>query len=259
MTVSRFHRQILLPEIGEQGQQRLQESTVFIAGLGGLGCPVALQLAACGVGHLILVDFDTVEMSNLHRQTLYSAADVGLQKAEVAAAFLSQRYPDTRCTAINAEYNARLALELVASADVLADCTDRLDTRYLTDDVCAFAGRPWSYASIDGFSIQWALFRPQQGFRYRQLFPTPPDPFTMRSCAVNGVLGAVAALAGTFQANDVLNHLLGLHPADNKVHHFQVQHTELYSLEIPPYTGEVAGSESMLATDYPGFCQNFTS
>lgn len=252
---ARFQRQIQLPQIGAEGQQKLLNSTVLLVGVGGLGCTTALQLAACGVGHLILVDFDNVEESNLHRQILYRREDVGQPKAAVAARVIEAQFPDTKCTSHVAEFTASLALDLVPSADVVVDGTDRLETRYLMDDVCRMFGKPWSYASVDGFNIQWTFFN--QGCSYRSLFPVPPDPFSIRTCAANGVLGAVPALAAMHQAMDVLRYLLNLGDQPVVLHHLDTLTSAHYELEIPESGLPVPTADEILRTDYTAFCNSF--
>lgn len=253
-----FRRQIQLNEIGESGQQKLLSSRVLVIGAGGLGCPLLLNIASCGVGSITVIDFDIVEYHNLHRQTLYAAADVGKSKAECAVQFLAERYPHTSFQSADATFDAQMAVSKVSEADILVDCTDNLQVRYLMDDAARIYQKPWVHASVSKFNLQWALFRSHLGYSYRNVYPVPPNPMFMGQCNAEGVLGSVPALAGTMQANLVLNTLLGMDQVDGKIFHMDTLSGQMHTLvyEPKPIT-EPRNTAEMLQYDYQGFCQNF--
>lgn len=253
-----FRRQIQLKEIGEAGQQKLLSSKVLVVGAGGLGCAVLQNLAACGVGNITIVDFDVVEYHNLHRQTLFTTAEVGKNKAESAALFLSERYPHCQVNPVNAFFDAGMAVTELPTADILVDCTDNLPVRYLMDDAARIYKKTWVYASVSKFNLQWALFRPDKGFSYRNVFPVPPNPLFMNQCNTEGILGTVPALAGTLQANMVLNALLGLDNVDGKLFHMDTQSGQSYTMNYQAQpTAALETPEALLQYNYEAFCQNF--
>jgi len=195
--------------VGPEGQQRLLGSSVAVVGVGGLGCPLALYLAAAGVGRLTLVDPDRVDASNLHRQVLYGTADEGRLKVEVAAERLRAINPDVRVEARPVRLVAANVREVLAGHDAVADGTDNFPTRYLVNDACVLLGIPNAYGSIHRFEGQVALFDARRGPCYRCLHPEPPPPGLVPSCAEAGVLGVLPGVVGTLQATEVLKLLLG--------------------------------------------------
>lgn len=203
----RYARQIQLPEVGVAGQQRLRRARVLIVGAGGLGAPAALYLAGAGVGHLTLVDGDAVALSNLHRQVLYSGADLGTNKAVAAARQLGARNDDIAIEAIAAPLSAANVDTLVASADLVLDCTDQMPVRYLINAACRRHGRPWLFAGVERFAGQLALFVPD-GACFQCLYPTLPEQ--LQDCAGAGVLGVVPGVLGLLQAGEALKYLTGL-------------------------------------------------
>lgn len=253
-----FRRHIQLNEIGEAGQQKLLDSRILVIGAGGLGCPLLLNLASCGVGSITVIDFDTIEYHNLHRQALYAPGDVGKPKAECAVHFLTERYPHSRFSSVHAMFDAQMAVSMVSEADLLVDCTDNLQVRYLLDDAARIYQKPWVHASVSKFNLQWALFRPHVGYSYRNVFPVPPNPMFMGQCNTEGVMGAVPALAGTLQANLVLNALLGLDEVDSKIFHMDTRtgQTHCIKYEAMP-VAKPQNEAELLNFDYQGFCQNF--
>ncbi len=206
----RYARQTILPEIGAEGQARLKVSSVLVVGVGGLGSPVALYLAAAGVGRIGLVDDDRVETSNLHRQVLYSSCEVGRTKVEAAAERLRALNPHVEVVPHPVRLTDANALELVRGYNVVADGTDTFATRYAVNDACVRAGVPNAFASVSRFTGQAAVFCAPGGPCYRCLFPEPPPPGAVPSCAEGGVLGALPGLRGTVQATETLKLLLGL-------------------------------------------------
>lgn len=204
----RYSRQMRLPQVGPAGQARLAGASVLIVGAGGLGSPVALYLAAAGVGRLGLVEFDRVETSNLHRQVLYTTDDVGRPKLDAAVERLHALNPHVHVEPHAVRLDASNAEALIRRYDVVADGTDTFATRYVVNDACVAAGRPNVFASVNGFAGQASVFATPEGPCYRCLFPEPPPPGLVPSCAEGGVLGAVPGLLGTLQATEVLKMLL---------------------------------------------------
>lgn len=206
----RYSRQIRLPSLGLAGQETLKNSSVLIVGAGGLGSPAAIYLAAAGVGRIGIADDDRVDVTNLHRQPLHDTSDVGLEKAESARVRLEALNPFVRVDAIRSRVTSENALALIASYDLVVDATDNFATRYLLNDGCVITGTPLIYGSVDRFEGQVSVFATKDGPCYRCLFPTPPDPSTVQSCAEAGVLGVLPGLIGTVQATEALKCILGL-------------------------------------------------
>lgn len=206
---ARHAAHLALPEIGAKGQQRLAECRVLIVGVGGLGCPAALQLAATGVGTLTLVDPDKVDASNLARQTLYGEVDCGRYKVEVAREQLLRNNPRVRIDARRESISPRNARELVRAHDVVLDCSDNYATRYVTNDACVMEGRPLVYAAIHRFEGRIAVFAGDDAPCYRCLYPNPPEGEEC-ACSEAGVLGMVPAVMGAMQAAEAIKLLLGI-------------------------------------------------
>lgn len=200
----RYQRQLGLAGFGPEAQDRLRRGTALVVGAGGLGCPALLYLAASGVGRIVIIDPDQVEISNLQRQVLYATDDAGRPKAIVAAERLRALNPHIVVEPHVARLSRANALELVSSADVVLDGSDNFPTRYLVNDACVLAGRPFVYGAIQGFEGQVAVFNHAGGPDYRDLFPAPPPPGAAPSCAEAGVLGVLPGLVGTLQANEVI-------------------------------------------------------
>jgi len=206
----RYGRHLVLPEFGVEGQQRLKAGSVLVVGAGGLGAPLAMYLAAAGVGRLGLVDFDRVDVSNLQRQLLYDTRDIGRPKLEAAAQRLAALNPGVRVECHDARLSSENALEILRGYDVIADGTDNFATRYLVNDACALLGRPNVYGSVFRFEGQVAVFDAARGPCYRCLYPDPPPPGLVPSCAEGGVLGVLPGVIGTLQAIEVLKQLAGI-------------------------------------------------
>ena len=207
--LQRYARHLVLPEVGLEGQRRLKAARVLVVGAGGLGAPVSLYLAAAGVGTLGLVDFDAVDASNLHRQVLFAASDVGRPKLQAAAERLRGVNPHLSIEPFEERLTSDNALEIVRRFDVIADGTDNFPTRYLVNDACVLTGRPNAYASVFRFEGQVSVFWAEKGPCYRCLFAEPPPPGLVPSCAEGGVLGVLPGLLGTMQAAEVLKLVLG--------------------------------------------------
>jgi molybdopterin/thiamine biosynthesis adenylyltransferase/rhodanese-related sulfurtransferase len=206
----RYSRQIRLPSVGLAGQETLKSSSVLVVGAGGLGSPAAIYLAAAGVGRIGIADDDRVDVTNLHRQPLHDTSDVGREKAESAKARIAALNPFVRVEAIHDRVTSENALAIIEQYDVVIDATDNFATRYLLNDACVLAAKPLIYGSVDRFEGQASVFATKDGPCYRCLFPTPPDPGTVQSCADAGVLGVLPGLIGTIQATEALKWLLGL-------------------------------------------------
>ena len=206
----RYGRHLSLPEFGTEGQKRLKGARVVIVGAGGLGSPAALYLAAAGVGTIGLVDFDTVEASNLQRQVLYGTADIGRRKLEAARARLTDVNPFVEIVTHAAQLSADNAMSILGGYDVVLDGTDNFRTRYLVNDACVLLGKPNVYASVLRFEGQLSVFATPDGPCYRCLFPEMPPEGTVPSCAEAGVLGVVPGLLGVMQATEAIKLLAGI-------------------------------------------------
>jgi adenylyltransferase/sulfurtransferase len=206
----RYSRHLLLPEVGLEGQRRLKKARVLLIGAGGLGSPLALYLAAAGVGTIGLVDFDVVDVTNLQRQVLHGTSDVGRRKIESARARLLDINPHIRLELHDTRLTSENARTIIRSYDLVADGTDNFATRYLVNDACVLEGKPNVYASIFRFEGQASVFATADGPCYRCLYREPPPPGLVPSCAEGGVLGVLPGLLGTIQATEVLKVILGL-------------------------------------------------
>lgn len=208
--ILRYSRHLLMPEVGLQGQIKLKNSSALVIGTGGLGAPVALYLAAAGVGRIGLVDYDVVDSSNLQRQVIHGTSTVGRLKVESARDRLEDLNPDIQIDAYNEPFTSENALRIAKEYDIIIDGTDNFPTRYLTNDVSVFLGRPNVYGSIFRFDGQVSVFYAKEGPCYRCLFPEPPPPGLVPSCAEGGVLGVLPGTIGTLQATEALKILLGV-------------------------------------------------
>ena len=204
----RYSRHLVIPEVGIRGQNRLKEARVLVVGAGGLGSPVSMYLAAVGVGKLGLVEFDEVDESNLQRQVLYGESDIGQPKLEVALDRLHEINPLIELVGHAERIDASNAMELLAGYDIVVDGSDNFPTRYLVNDACVLSGKPNVYGSIFRFEGQSSVFWGARGPCYRCLFPEPPPPGLVPSCAEGGVLGILPAIIGSLQANEVVKLIL---------------------------------------------------
>jgi len=206
--IARYSRHLILPEVGMEGQQKLKAARVLCVGTGGLGAPLALYLAAAGVGTIGLVDFDTVDASNLQRQVIHSTATVGMLKVDSAEIMLKGLNPHLNVVKYNTMLTSANALEIFKDFDVIADGTDNFQTRYLVNDACVLTGKPNAYGSIFRFEGQASVFGTEEGPCYRCLYPEPPPPGLVPSCAEGGVLGILPGLVGIIQATEVIKLIL---------------------------------------------------
>lgn len=205
----RYSRHLILPEIGLEGQKKLLESKVLIIGVGGLGCPLSIYLAAAGVGTIGLVDFDLVELTNLQRQILFTTDDVGKPKAEVAAKRIRALNPDVNVLIFKERITSENAMAIMVDFDVIVDGTDNFPTRYLTNDASVLLGKPNVYGSIFRFEGQASVFDAKRGPCYRCLFPEPPPPGLVPSCAEGGVLGILPGSIALIQATETIKLITG--------------------------------------------------
>jgi len=208
--ILRYSRHLLIPEVGLAGQRKLKASSALVIGTGGLGSPVALYLAAAGVGRLGLVDYDVVDKSNLQRQVVHGTGTLGQLKVESARLRLLDLNPDIQVDAFNEPFTSANAMRIAEPFDILVDGTDNFPTRYLSNDLCVLTGKPNVYAAVFRFEGQASVFYAKEGPCYRCLFPEPPPPGLVPSCADAGVLGVLPGTIGTIQATEAIKMLLGI-------------------------------------------------
>ena len=206
--ILRYSRHLIMPEVGMEGQLKLKKAKVLLIGTGGLGAPLGLYLAAAGVGQLGLVDFDVVDFTNLQRQVTFGSSDVGKPKSEAARARLSNLNPDIQVQAFETKLTSANALELFRDFDIIVDGTDNFPTRYLVNDACVLLGKPNVYGSIFRFEGQVTIFGMPGGPCYRCLYPEPPPPGLVPSCAEGGVLGVLPGIVGSIQAMETIKLIL---------------------------------------------------
>src|SRR5437016_5388644 len=207
--ILRYSRHLIMPEVGMEGQQKLKAARVLCIGTGGLGSPLALYLAAAGVGTLGLVDFDVVDFTNLQRQILHFTSDVGRSKLESAKEKIAAINPFVTVRTFETRLTSQNALEIFAGFDIIVDGTDNFPTRFLVNDACVFTGKPNVYGSIFRFEGQASVFAAKDGPCYRCLYPEPPPPGMVPSCAEGGVLGILPGLVGLIQATEAIKLILG--------------------------------------------------
>ena len=208
--IERYSRQIILPNIGGKGQEKLLNAKVLIIGAGGLGSPCALYLASAGIGKIGIVDSDAVELNNLQRQILHSTKDVGRPKVESAKDRLNAINPDVEVIPYKLRLTSENISNIIKDYDIIVDGSDNFPTRYLVNDACVIAKKPLSHGGIFRFDGQAITIVPGESACYRCLFPEPPPPGLVPSCQEAGILGAVAGIIGTIQANEVLKYILGI-------------------------------------------------
>jgi len=207
--ILRYSRHLIMPEVGMDGQLKLKGAKVLLIGTGGLGAPLGLYLTAAGVGHIGLVDFDVVDFTNLQRQVTFGTSDVGKPKTEAARARLNNLNPDVQLTTYETKLTSANALELFKDYDVVVDGTDNFPTRYLVNDACILLGKPNVYGSIFRFEGQVTVFGMPDGPCYRCLYPEPPPPGLVPSCAEGGVLGVLPGIVGSLQALETIKLIIG--------------------------------------------------
>jgi len=209
-----YSKQLLLPEIGKSGQEKLKNARVLVVGAGGLGCPVLLYLAAAGIGTIGIVDYDQVDQTNLQRQIIYSMDDIGRNKAVVATEKIKSTNPYIHVETINQKLEVINAFDLIGSYDIVVDCSDNIETRYLINDACVLNEKPFVYGGIYKFEGQVAVFNFKssgyEGPTYRCAFPEPHPDESLLNCAQTGVIGTVPGIIGILQANEVIKLITGI-------------------------------------------------
>lgn len=213
----RYNRQIILPEIGDEGQEKLKKAKVLVIGAGGLGCPILQYIAAAGVGTIGIVDFDKIEIHNLHRQILYTEDQIGLPKALTAKETVKKLNPLIAVQAFEEKLTVENASRIITDFDIVVDGSDNFSTRYLVNDTCVTLEKPLVYGSILGFEGQLAVFNHQGSKNLRDLFPEPPNPKDVPNCSFNGVLGTLPGMIGTMMAHETLKLIIGLPSLKNEL------------------------------------------
>lgn len=260
----RYQRQLLLKEFGKEAQDKLLNAKVLVIGAGGLGCPALLYLTAAGTGTIGIVDFDIVDITNLHRQVLYTTDDVGKPKAITAAEKLKQLNPDLNIISFQLQLQNNNALEIVREFDIVVDGSDNFTTRYLVNDACVLLDKPLVYGAISRFEGQVGVFNLADKItdfktNYRDLFPSPPSPGSVPSCSEAGVLGVLPGIIGTMQANECIKIITGTgKPLSNTILSYNSLTNQFYEFMITPernskYPFPGTASE-FLNFDYNWFC-----
>lgn len=261
--LARYDRHIIIPDFGMEAQQKLKAARVLVVGSGGLGSPLLLYLAAAGVGTIGIVEFDTVDDSNLQRQVLYGQEDVGRLKADAARARLESLNPYIHIRVHHTRLTSENALDIVREYDVVADGTDNFPTRYLVNDACVLAGKTNVYASIFQFEGQVSVFNytgsnGETGPNYRDLYPTPPPPGLVPSCAEGGVLGVLPGIIGSMQASEVIKVVTGVgEPLSGRLFIFDALQFETRIFKIKRRSDNPLNGENPTITrliDYEFFC-----
>lgn len=213
----RYNRQTILPEIGDAGQEKLKKAKVLVIGAGGLGCPILQYISTAGVGFITIIDFDTIEIHNLHRQILYTENEIGQLKAVVAKEVISKLNPLIEVKAIAERLTPENASKIIPHYDIIVDGSDNFVTRYLVNDTCVALKKPLVYGSILNFEGQIAVFNHNGSKNLRDLFPEMPDPKDVPNCSLNGVLGSLPGIIGTMMAHETLKLILELPTLKNEL------------------------------------------
>ncbi len=260
----RYQRQISLKELGESGQQKLKNSKVLVVGAGGLGCPALLYLAGAGIGHIGIVDFDLVSLSNLHRQVLFSVHDIGLSKSLRAGDILGKLNPDIEIEVFNQKLDNSNALEILAGFDIILDGTDNFASRYLINDACVLLNKILVYGAISRFEGQLAVFNKTSTSakipaNYRDLFPLPPADDEVLNCEEAGVIGVLPGIIGTMMANETIKLITGIgDPLLNRLLSYNSLNNQFFEIEllVKPETIKMIpeNADSFKAFNYHWFC-----
>jgi sulfur-carrier protein adenylyltransferase/sulfurtransferase len=259
MSAERYNRQIILQGFGELNQKKLQNASVLVIGVGGLGCPALLYLAASGIGRIGLVDGDNVSLSNLHRQVLFSTADIGKPKAEIAARKLAELNPDISIEAYPFFIAQNNILSIIESYDFIVDGTDNFQSRYLINDACSMLAKPLIFGAVAGFEGQLAVFNVedenQKKTNYRDIFPVQPEKWEIPNCAENGIIGVLPGIMGTMQATEIIKLITGMgRPMVNKLLNYNLLQQSFYEIDLiaaPDHTYAIPTDElSFLNANY---------
>jgi adenylyltransferase/sulfurtransferase len=261
----RYHRQMILKNFGELGQQKLLQAKVLVVGAGGLGCPALQYLAGAGIGEIGIVDDDKVSLSNLHRQILFSSDDIGLPKAEVAARKLHQLNSEIKINVYNERLNVTNAVEIISAYDVIIDGTDNFESRYLINDACVLLNKPLVYGAVSQYEGQIAMFNisssdQMRGVHYRDLFPKAPAEGEVMNCEEAGVLGVLPGIIGAMQASEAIKFIVGTmgNGLRNRLLTYNVLNHHIYEMELTPNL-EIdifipQTIQDFQVMDYAGFC-----
>lgn len=261
--LSRYSRHILLPELGLAGQEKLKNSKVLVLGAGGLSCPALLYLTAAGVGTIGIVDFDTVESSNLQRQVLYNVSDIGTPKVEAARKHLLALNPHLEINTYAIKIDSTNAMDIIGAYDVIIDGTDSFSTRYLANDACVLLNKPLVYGAIYRFNGQVSVFNytktnGSKGPNYRDLYPTPPAPGEVPDCSEAGVLGVLPGIIGTMQATEAIKIITGIgEPLSGKLWLYDALTAAVNIIEIQAdSTNPISGTNPSITKliNYDEFC-----
>lgn len=249
--MSAFQRQILLPDFGAAGQEKLSRARVLTVGAGGLGCPVLLYLAAAGVGYIGIVDGDIVSESNLNRQVLYGPDDIGLSKADTAARRLREQFPNTEFESLPFFLDVENALETISGYDIVVDGSDNFPTRYMVNDACALLKKPLVLGAVYQYEGQVAVFDKQRGrSTYRDLYPVPPAAAEAPNCSETGVLGVLPGIIGLLQAAETIKCIAGLgQPLLDRAVFYHFKTASFFEIEIAPHPD----AQAMMPADEAAF------
>jgi len=223
----RYSRQLMLPEIGVRGQEKLKNAKVLVVGAGGLGCPVLQYLSAAGIGTIGIVDFDTIELHNLHRQILYSTQDVGKPKAQTASDKLKTQNENVNIEVFNLMLNIENAEKIISQFNIIIDGSDNFGTRYTVNDICVKLNKPLVYGSIFRSEGQVAVFNYNKSKNLRDLYPEPPNPEDVPDCSEAGVIGVIPGMIGTLMSSMALDVILGNFKSADKLHVFDFKNYSL--------------------------------
>ena len=264
ISYERYQRQLVLKNFGEAGQQKLLRAAVLVIGAGGLGCPVLQYLTAAGVGRIGIIDDDTVSLSNLHRQILYSTSDIGLLKAKQAAKVLSQLNPEIAITPYTERLTTENALSLMGGYDIIIDCTDNFATRYMINDACVLLNKPLVFGAVSQYEGQVAIFNcitdaTAASVNYRDLYPAPPKENEILNCEEAGVLGMLPGIIGAMQANETIKLLTGIgNPLINRLLTYDSLNNNMFELELTASKETrlliPADKNVFMQTDYKWLC-----
>lgn len=257
--VLRYSRHLLIPQVGLSGQEKLKDSSVLIVGMGGLGSPIALYLAAAGVGRMGLVDYDVVEDSNLQRQVIHSTNKIGIPKVSSAQQYLHDLNPFVKIETFNEMVSAENIESIAKNYQIIVDGSDNFSTRYLLNDYCVFHKKPYVYGSIFRFEGQVSVFDAQYGPCYRCIFPTPPPAGVVPGCSEGGVFGVLPGTVGTFQATEVIKLILDLDPPPyGKLHLYDAMDLSIQTIQLKKNPNcKICGTQPDILTleDTQFFCE----
>jgi molybdopterin/thiamine biosynthesis adenylyltransferase/rhodanese-related sulfurtransferase len=263
---NRYHRQIRLKELGEEGQRKLLRSKVLVIGAGGLGCPALQYLAGAGIGEIGIIDDDTVSLDNLHRQILFRTSDIGKIKSIAAKAALKAMNPDITITAYPDHLTVSNCLHLFENYDIFIDGSDNFATRYMVNDACVLTGKPLVFGAVSRFEGQVAVFNAykngNRGVNYRDLFPEPPKSGEVLNCAETGVLGVLPGLIGVMQAGEAIKMITGIgEPLINKMLSVDLLNNSFFEMELVAHPGSgtfiPATKEAFEKMNYEWLCGNY--